>query len=292
MSKFIQRFCGGFFVLDNSKLMREHMLTLRYLLSFHDPQLAHHLHVIGLGPEFYAISWFMTLFAHVFPLPKIYYLWDHLLTCADYFYMYTALSVLTQLRDQLLVCDFTSAMVLFSELGDVNVETCILDSIKWSKITPPSLFDRLRIASSKFSGTPISETTRFSFLSNKTSMLATISGVDLNHILSNSVVLDTRPIDLFKSGHLPGSIMINTSLLTSASGISTGLLQAMESAKYTILISEQEIDEFGILLLSTKQAHLLTFDKAQIGDQAITPCACQPHFYGNAHQSKCTSILN
>ena len=84
------------------------MLTFRYLVSFHDPELSHHLHNIGLGPEFYGISWFMTLFAHVFPLDKIYLLWDHFLTGTEFFFLYTALSILRQLRDQLLTSDFTT----------------------------------------------------------------------------------------------------------------------------------------------------------------------------------------
>ena len=88
------------------------MLTFRYLISFHDPELAYHLHSIGLGPEFYAISWFMTLFAHVFALDKIYLLWDHILTSTEFFFMYIALSILFQLRDQLLESDFTNVFAL------------------------------------------------------------------------------------------------------------------------------------------------------------------------------------
>ena len=88
------------------------MLTFRYLISLHDPELAYHLHSIGLGPEFYAISWFMTLFAHVFALDKIYILWDHMLTNGEYFFMYIALSILFQLRDHLLRSDFTNVYFL------------------------------------------------------------------------------------------------------------------------------------------------------------------------------------
>lgn len=108
MRSFIDKHCRGFYIQDNSKLMREHMLTFRYLLSFHDPELSYHLHQIGIGPEFYTISWFMTMFAHVFDIDKIYYLWDHFITGPEFLFMYTALSILQQLRVLLLKSDFTN----------------------------------------------------------------------------------------------------------------------------------------------------------------------------------------
>jgi hypothetical protein len=122
-------------------------------------------------------------------------------------------------------------------------------------------------------------------------MLAPISPIDLVHILTECTILDTRPIELFKSGHLPGSIMINASLVKSSSGISTGLIIELESSKYIILISGEEIDSYGTLLLSIKQSHVMAFDEAEIGDLSIIPCACQPQFYGNACQSKCLTLL-
>jgi TBC domain-containing protein kinase-like protein len=63
MRAFIHKFCKGFFGMENAKLMRQHMQSLWHLLSFHDPELAWHLNTIGIGPELYALSWFMTLFA-------------------------------------------------------------------------------------------------------------------------------------------------------------------------------------------------------------------------------------
>ncbi|KAJ3322274.1 hypothetical protein HDV06_003167 [Boothiomyces sp. JEL0866] len=149
MKAFINRFCKGFFVLDNSNLMRELMLKFRYLLSFHDPDLSYHLNHIGLGPEFYAISWFMTLYARneifnqdVFPIDKIYYLWDHFIVGPDYLFMYVGVSILKQMRDQLFECDFTNVNVTNS--GYVALLGIIRNSIQFSKITPPSILENLK----------------------------------------------------------------------------------------------------------------------------------------------------
>lgn len=65
MLKFIRKFCAGFFVKDNSFLMREYVGSFRTLLSFHDPELASHLFKLGLGPELYALPWFMTFYARI-----------------------------------------------------------------------------------------------------------------------------------------------------------------------------------------------------------------------------------
>nr|KAJ3422436.1 hypothetical protein HK105_008081 [Polyrhizophydium stewartii] len=144
MRSFISSFCQGFFVHDNSKLMREFMLAFRYILSFHDPELSSHLHSIGLGPELFAISWFMTLYAHVFPLDKIFHLWDLFLVGPQFMFIFVGVSILQQHRDQLLESDFNQAMMLFSEMPAVNVEQCIIYSIQAAKITPPSILSHLQ----------------------------------------------------------------------------------------------------------------------------------------------------
>ena len=51
------------------------------MTSYHDPELGYHLHSIGFIPELFAIPWFLTCFAHVFPLDKIMHIWDSLMLC-------------------------------------------------------------------------------------------------------------------------------------------------------------------------------------------------------------------
>jgi TBC domain-containing protein kinase-like protein len=132
----------------------------------------------------------------VFPLSKIYYLWDHYLTGPPLLFMFTAVSILQQLRDQLLASDFTNAMIVFSELSQVSLETCIIDSLRAVKVTPPSILDRLK----NFVNEPYDttkENARFSFLAGKTSIVPHISHADFFIIKPMSVIIDTRPIDLY-----------------------------------------------------------------------------------------------
>jgi TBC domain-containing protein kinase-like protein len=109
--------------------------------------------------------------------------------------MFTAVSVLQQLRDQLLTSDFSSAMLLFSELSEVSLELCIIDSLRAIKITPPSILDQLKHFVNLSQHTP-KENARFSFLSGKTSIVPQISFSDFDIIKSISTVIDTRSVDL------------------------------------------------------------------------------------------------
>jgi TBC domain-containing protein kinase-like protein len=65
MKMFTRKYCRGFFSNDNSFVMREYVQCFRTLLAFHEPTLSLHLTSIGLGPELFVISWFMTLFARM-----------------------------------------------------------------------------------------------------------------------------------------------------------------------------------------------------------------------------------
>jgi TBC domain-containing protein kinase-like protein len=41
------------------------------------------MHEIGFIPDLFAIPWFLTCFAHVFPLDKIMLIWDSLILCGS-----------------------------------------------------------------------------------------------------------------------------------------------------------------------------------------------------------------
>lgn len=85
-------------------------------------------------------------------------------------------------------------MLVFSELSDINVETCIIDSIRLAKITPPSIFDYLSDAISLSTLPHQVDDTRFSFLSTQTSILASLSAQDFHRIKSHALVIDTRSV--------------------------------------------------------------------------------------------------
>ena len=50
--------------------------TFDFVQAFHDPVLFNHLDGIGFIPDLYCIPWVLTMFSHVFPLHKIFHLWD------------------------------------------------------------------------------------------------------------------------------------------------------------------------------------------------------------------------
>ena len=81
LCKFVDRFLNNFFLKDNSQVMTEYLALFCHVIAFHDPELAFHLHSIGFIPELYAIPWFLTCFAHVFPLDKIMLIWDRYSRC-------------------------------------------------------------------------------------------------------------------------------------------------------------------------------------------------------------------
>ena len=75
------------------------------------------------------------------PIHHIYRLWDHLLVSKPEMTLFIAFSILYQTREQILSKDFNQNMLWISSLSFVNIEKCILDSIIFSNITPPSLYD-------------------------------------------------------------------------------------------------------------------------------------------------------
>ena len=64
---------------DNAVVIQEYLAKFSHLQAFHDPDLFNHLDEIGFIPDLYAIPWVLTMFSHVFPLHKIFHLWDRLL---------------------------------------------------------------------------------------------------------------------------------------------------------------------------------------------------------------------
>ncbi|KAI8842576.1 rab-GTPase-TBC domain-containing protein [Chytridium lagenaria] len=118
---------------------RECVNALRWIVNFLDPELGLHLHEIGLTAELFAIPWFMTMFAHILPLDRVYLLWDTLLTGPDTLFLFVGYAILKQFRETLLARDFNNCMVLFSELPTVDVERCILNAVQAFNCTPPSL---------------------------------------------------------------------------------------------------------------------------------------------------------
>ncbi|KAK8745174.1 hypothetical protein OTU49_000495 [Cherax quadricarinatus] len=109
------------------------------MIAFHDPQLFNHLDNIGFIPELYAIPWFLTMYTHVFPLQKIFLLWDTLLLGEASLPLCIGVALLQQLKDRLLQFGFNECILLFSDMPDIDMERVVRESVQVFCSTPPSV---------------------------------------------------------------------------------------------------------------------------------------------------------
>ncbi|XP_055604984.1 TBC domain-containing protein kinase-like protein [Uranotaenia lowii] len=137
--KFIPKYLHLFFLKDNSSIIKEYLVKFFQLIFFHEPVLAKHLHGISFIPELYAIPWFLTMFSHVFPLHKIFHLWDKLILGDNSYPLFIGIAILKQLKNTLLKSGFNECILLFSDLPDIVMETCVNDSETMYQFTPKSV---------------------------------------------------------------------------------------------------------------------------------------------------------
>ncbi|XP_078456892.1 TBC domain-containing protein kinase-like protein isoform X2 [Lampetra planeri] len=138
MSAFIPKYLHNFFMKDNSNVIQEYLKVFSQMIAFHDPELNNHLNSIGFIPDLYAIPWFLTMFTHVFPLHKMFHLWDTLLLGSSAFPLCVAVAVLQQLRARLLLSGFNECILLFSDLPEIDIERCVRESVSLFCWTPKS----------------------------------------------------------------------------------------------------------------------------------------------------------
>ena len=143
LSAFIDKYLHKFFLKDNSAVIQEYLKGFSHLITFHDPVLSNHLNEINFIPDLYAIPWFLTMFAHVFPLHKVVHLWDTLLLGNSSFPLCIGVAILLQLRSQLLQSDFNECILLFSDLPEVNIDVVVQKSIQIFCQTPKSATYRM-----------------------------------------------------------------------------------------------------------------------------------------------------
>ncbi|XP_033632187.1 TBC domain-containing protein kinase-like protein [Asterias rubens] len=138
LSAFIPKYLYKFFLKDNSAIIQEYLAVFSHLIAFHDPELSNHMNSIGFIPELYAIPWFLTMFSHVFPLHKIFHLWDTLLLGNSSFPICIGVAILQQLRFGLLNFGFNECILLFSDMPEIDIEKCVRESIRIFCNTPKS----------------------------------------------------------------------------------------------------------------------------------------------------------
>ena len=137
-SNFIDKYMYGLFRKINADVLNEYLCVFTNLLGFHDPELSVHMARIEFNADLYAISWVLTMFAHVFPLHKIAHLWDTLLLGNSSFPLCVAVAILIELRSQILPVDFTGCIRIFNELPQIDMDFVMTKSISIFCHTPRS----------------------------------------------------------------------------------------------------------------------------------------------------------
>ncbi|XP_034105338.1 TBC domain-containing protein kinase-like protein [Drosophila albomicans] len=140
--RFIPKYLQWFFLKDNSAIIKEYLSKFSQLSAFHEPLLAQHLSSINFIPELFAIPWFLTMFSHVFPLHKILHLWDKLMLGDSSYPLFIGIAILKQLKSTLLSSGFNECILLFSDLPDIVMENCVIESQKMYECTPKSITHR------------------------------------------------------------------------------------------------------------------------------------------------------
>uniref|UniRef100_A0A914UHY9 TBC domain-containing protein kinase-like protein n=1 Tax=Plectus sambesii TaxID=2011161 RepID=A0A914UHY9_9BILA len=250
LKAFISRYLHNFFLKDNSAIIQEYLAVFNHLLAFLDPQLYVHLRDIDFLPELYAIPWFLTMFAHVLPLRKLFHFWDAMLLGDSSFPLYFGVAILQDLRDRLLHYGFNECILMFSDLPDIDIERCVSESKRLYDMTPRSCTHRqhappLVDASSPWSKKntaslttmmPLDVTELKSYSCPRLSaddlmMLSRGSGTPFSTVLP----LDVRPSEEFNRGAIPGSVNIPFVSSTSPFEVPSGaagdaLLRAKNSS--------------------------------------------------------------
>ncbi|EYB99559.1 hypothetical protein Y032_0121g1011 [Ancylostoma ceylanicum] len=138
LTAFIKKYLNNFFLKDNSAIIQEQLAVFNHLLAFVDAKLYTRLASLDFYPELFAIPWFLTCFAHVLPIHKLFHVWDQLLQRDSSFPLFIGLAILHQLRHTLIEASFNDAILLFSDLPDLSMEVVVADSVAYYDRVPPS----------------------------------------------------------------------------------------------------------------------------------------------------------
>ncbi|ELR15717.1 TBC domain containing protein [Acanthamoeba castellanii str. Neff] len=213
------RYLPNFFLPDNTIPLQEHLATFRQLLAYHDPQLATHLADVGFQPDLYSISWFLTLFAHIFPLDQVYKLWDVLLVHSPALTHFIAVAILHQLRTTLLPMDFNHCIILFSGGGSalmsIDLESTVRRALAAFRATPPSIYTRKHIEPAPAALRWWEQRMPLDALAKR--MAPSLSLEDLVSFREPPVVIDVRAPEAFARARYPGSVNVSPRVLEFSS---------------------------------------------------------------------------
>ncbi|XKL62878.1 hypothetical protein PGB90_002711 [Kerria lacca] len=232
-SAFIPKYLHNFFLKDNSAVIKEYLAKFFHLMAYHDPILAKHLQEINFIPELFAIPWFLTMFSHVFPLHKIFHLWDKLLLGDSSYPLFIGLAILEQLRDTLLQSGFNECILLFSDLPEVDIERCVTISSNLYFDTPRSITFRKFQLNSSTDKLPYTLTEDMMSeiqkeLNPRLDVVDFLELVNSRDTRSNVLVVDARSNSEFGEKSVAGSINIPYESIDFKNDISSGIPSSPE----------------------------------------------------------------
>ena len=173
------------------------------------------------------------MFSHVFPLHKIFHLWDRLLLGNSSYPLCIGLAILNQLKDQLMEAQFNECILLFSDMPAVDIDAVVSSSMEIFKSTPSSLTWRQHECERGPPG-PL-DMTPIEIRELKTEKVGRISGAELLKLTEGSsqkaICLDIRPAEEFKLGTLPGAVNIPADSAFTETGMLASQAELVETAR-------------------------------------------------------------
>ncbi|KAI6226486.1 hypothetical protein M3Y99_01287500 [Aphelenchoides fujianensis] len=203
--RFIKRYLHGFFYRDNSVVIQEYLSVFMQLIAFTDAQLYDHLKELDFHPELFSIPWFLTSFAHVLPLHKLFHLWDSMLLADSSFPIFVGVAILGHLRNSLMNAQFNDAILLFSDLPDVPIDSIVTNSWKLYNSVPVGCVARIHCSTHVRKKFPLGKTHRYNW---QECPCPPVYSTDLLPMMKTESVLmiDLRPEFIHNKQPIPGSI--------------------------------------------------------------------------------------
>lgn len=254
------------YYVTSGSFVQDELIKFNTMLNFFDPDVAAHLRYLGAFAESFVLLWFMTLFADSASFQQIFMLWDTLFNFPRNYVKYMALVIVKSAREGILQTTTAAAAIAYiSRLIDsINIPmlnyTAIHTYTVWdgllfrkesernkrsgrlgsaAEITPAS--DIMSIASETNS---IPEETcnldRITFTFNMDSYPCDrcfkLTLRQFAEILDMCIVVDLRPFESYKLGHIPNSCHIDRLFVC---------LEKRDEASINVLVMELLNDNQG-----------------------------------------------
>ena len=156
MGRLVSDFVPGYFFRGDTTFLQEQLARVRLVLWFWDPELAVRLFdQLQISPAMFAVPWFITLFADVWNLDRVAYVWDALFSVGPPLLTFLAVAVLRAKRHYLLKADqdetfsstgdaFSNCMQIFSRLNAGDREE--MPNVRWCVLKALSMYSQMPTA--------------------------------------------------------------------------------------------------------------------------------------------------